>query len=111
MASASARNAFTSAHLQVRMILEPQQLAPYWSPSHRLSMAFGPHPRSLMLAAGARLMRATIPGPGSLCRQLTLLHLLPEGESFTAIALPDQVCRGRNHLAYYTFHYRPPPLL
>lgn len=77
--------------VQVQVILSQQQLAPYWVPSQRLSMAFGPHPRAIMLAAGTKLLRATIAKPGQLCGQFTLLHQLPEGESLTGIAIPYKV--------------------
>lgn len=88
--------------VKVQLILEQQQLAPYWVPSQRLSIDFGPHPRTIMLAAGTKLLRTTIGKPGQLCGQFTLLHQLPEGEFFTAIAIPCKVSHSFNtyHVVY-----------
>ena len=77
--------------MQVRLLLEPGQLAPFWARGERLSLALGPHPRSLLLAAGRNLLRADITPPGLCCHAPTLLHQRPEGEAFTTISLLAEV--------------------
>ena len=72
-------------------MLQPEQVAPWWDRTDRLGLAFGPHPRSLLLAGGRALLRAHIPGPGLGCGRLTLLHERPAGDAFAAIALVDGV--------------------
>lgn len=72
-------------------MLAPEQMAPFWARGQRLSLAFGPHPRSLLLAAGRKLLKADIVPPGLQCGALTVLHQRPEGEAFAAISLLDQV--------------------
>lgn len=77
-------------------MLDPPQLAPWWERGGRLSLAFGPHPRSLLLAAGNSLLREQLPAPGRRCGSLTLLHQRPSGDTFTAISLLDQACTALN---------------
>ena len=75
---------------QTEVILTAAQQARWWRPGVRLTTAFAPQPRSVLVAAGNLLLRCSdgLSGDAPL-----LLHSRPAGEEITAMATVPEVRR------------------
>lgn len=76
--------------VQADVILLAEQHGQRWEPRQPLVAAFAPQPRSVLVAAGSRLLRCSEAAPGAAPGTPTLAHSRPTGEDITAMAtLPD----------------------
>jgi hypothetical protein len=79
---------------QTDVILTAAQQAQWWRPGQRLVAAFGPQPRSVLVAAGNLLLRCS---DGPLSGAPTLMHSRPAGEEITAVATVPEVRPPHQH--------------
>lgn len=62
----------------------------------RLAVAFTPHPRQLLLGAGAALLRCTLGVPGQPAPQPAILHTRSDVGAFVALAHAEEVSLDDN---------------